>query len=568
MKTSNRRTIWFLWIWIFPLFIYAQNIHYDYIKPEEFRPDTEIMDETFQVVLDVEDASFEFLSGDWELEKSGNYLGYYYFTIGGPGTGEAKGRWIAEGLPEGNYNIEYYVQYGNYAADARYQIICADGIHNITSNMNYLQAGWKTLGAYPVDRVCVVNISDFWYQGGTELMVDAIRFTLQGDAPDPPVSEISPHIGICIDDAGGVNPSQPGHPIYRMLRLPFKMTFAVMPNRSYTNETAAEIYNRGSEVILHQPMGYISDPNPGSGWINDNMSLEEVRAEISKNLDALPHIAGMNNHTGSLVTQQRDKMQVCMEELKKRNLFFYDSRTYTKSVAYDVAKENGLLTGERDLFIDGSSQSESMALIRSLAERALYAPHVPHLAIGHVRTGTAAALEDVAPELQAMGVEVWPISRCMSQVIEADLEPDGCTLDCTGSWVSSLKDRYSKELRDGICRDSFDGKETISTAKFKPSFPYEGEYDVYSTWCYEDDITTGATVRISGSRGEYEIPLDQSESFPDWKYLGRHIFSKGNEGEVEFLNADPNPGSFLRIDAVKFTYAGEAEPIPDMWLMY
>ena len=540
----------------------------DYLMRGKYRNDFSFPEDAFQLVLDVEDPCFEFLSGEWQLAKTGDYHGYYYFTIDGPGSGDAQGRWIAEGLPQGTYQVEYYRQNGDFPKDARYQVTCSDGVHETITDMNFQEPGWTNLGEFPVNRVCVVTISDYWLTSGTRMSADALRFTLKNEIPPPPETTVPPHIGLCIDDAGGVDPTLSGKPIYRMLRLPFKMTFAVMPNRPYTDETAVEVFKKGSEVILHQPMGYISNPNPGAGWINDDMTLDQVRDEVSKNLDALPHIIGMNNHTGSLVTQQTDKMQVCMEELKKRGLFFYDSRTYTYSVAYDVAKQNGLLAGERDLFIDGSNQAESMNLVRSLAMRALHAPYVPHLAIGHVRSHTAAALEAVAPELQAMGVEVWPISRCMAQLVEADFQPRDCGFCCEGSWISSENDRYSKQLHDGFCRDSTDGATTCSIARFTPSLPEEGDYDVYTTWFSEDGITTGCKIKIYDARGKVEIDLDQTKPIQDWKYLGRFTFLRGTSGCVEFISNSKENDSFMRADAVKFVYAGEAIPPPHTFLLY
>ena len=553
---------------ILSIFSQVRSGEYEFIRSGDYRGRESLREDAFQIVLDVEDACFEFLNGDWELAKTGDYHGYYYFTIGGPGGGDSRGRWIAEGLPRGTYLVEYYCSYGDYPKDARYRVICSDGVHDIIADMNYKNSGWRRLGEFSIDRVCVVELSDFWTRTGTRLSADALRFTLQDETPAPPETVIPPHIGVCIDDAGGVNPETPGTPIYKMLRLPFKMTFAVMPNLSYTNETAQEIFDKGSEVILHQPMGYIGNPNPGSGWINDNMTLDQVRSEVSKNLDALPHIKGMNNHTGSLVTQQKDKMQVCMEELKKRGLFFYDSRTYTYSAAYDAAKENGLLTGERDLFIDGSSQAESEVLIRSLALRALHAPHIPHLAIGHVRSSTAAALEAVAPELEAMGVEVWPVSRCMSHIVETDFQAGDGNFSCEGSWKTSENDRYSKELHNGFCRDSDQETTSTFTARFTPSLPVKGDYDVYTTWFPEDGVTTQCRVRVCDSLGWREFDLDQSEPLIDWKHLGRFTFKEGSSGVVEFTGRSPENDSFIRADAMKYVYSGEASPCPQAFLLY
>lgn len=512
----------------------------------------------YQVVFDVEEPCFEIFNGNWTLEKSGTYLGSFYYAISGPGSGSGTARWTAEGLPAGSYLVECWANNGNYAADARYQVICADGVHEISLNMNYVAAGWHSLGTFTIDRVCVVNINDYWIGAGNLLSVDALRFTYQGTVPPPPATEIVPHFGLCIDDAGGVNPTDPSKPIYKMLRLPFPLTIAVMPSLSYTVQTANEVVARGSEVILHQPMAAISFPNPGAGGITDSMTLAQVRTTVANNLDALPNCIGMNNHMGSLITQQTDKMQVCMEELKARNQFFFDSRTITTSVGYDVAKTNGLLTAERDLFVDGNSKEASKALIRSLALRALYAPHVTFTAIGHVRDDTAAALEEMVPELEAMGVEIWPISRCMTQIIETDNQPVDTSVLLEGAWIQDSQDAYSKELYSAYSQIVPDVSNRNDRAVFNPVLSISGDYDIHAIWHVSSANTATATARIQAVTGTSYVPLDQTQQFLDWFYLGRYSCEEGSWTAVEINDAATiESGKALRADAVRFTRIGD-----------
>lgn len=525
--------------------------------------------DVLQLTLDVEDPCFEVLAGDWYLPgtKTGSYLAYYYLEIDGPGTGAGRARWVAEGLPEGTYAVEYYADHGDYPADARFRVVHAGGVANVGIDLNYMGAGWRALGAFPVDRVCVVEITDGWAGAGSRMRADAIRLTLQTSMPPPSSSPIPPHIGICIDDAGSVDPTSPSTPLYQMLRLPFAMTFAVLPARSYSAASAEEIHRRGSEVFLHQPMGYITSPNPsGSEWIRSSMTPAQARAVLAANLDSIPHEIGVNNHTGSLVTQQADKMQACMDELKQRGLFWYDSRTFTMSVAYDVAKAKGLLTGERDLFIDGNNKEEAKELIRRLARRALYAPHLPHLAIGHVRDGTADALGEMVPELEAMGVEVWPISRCMTQVVETDAQPEGGSFGTIGPWSAGPDDRVSKELVDGeewfVAASPPGGP---LSASFGPALPIEGQFDVYATWTHDTANADVAWAVVNHRYGLSRIDVDMSSRFADWLYLGQFEFGTGASGSISF-ETEPSdvPEWRFPADAVKLVYSGPHVPRADL----
>ncbi|HRS00361.1 MAG TPA: divergent polysaccharide deacetylase family protein, partial [Candidatus Sumerlaeia bacterium] len=480
-------------------------------------------------------------------------------------------RWIAEGLPRGEYLVEYYAIYDNYPADARYEVICKDGVHNLIVDMNYKIGDWHSLGTFHIDRVCVVTVSDFWEGVGVKLAVDALRFTLLSELSTSPTTAIPPHIGICIDDCGSVDPTSPSQPIYKMLRLPFKMTYAVMPQLKYTNITAEEIAKLGSEVILHQPMQAITFANPGSGGIIDSMTLKQVRSTISTNLDSIAHCAGMNNHMGSLITQQPDKMQVCLEELKKRNMYFFDSRTITTTVGYLLAQHNGLIAGQRDIFIDAAGDKiKAKALIRNLALRALHAPHVPHLAIGHCTyQGTADALKEIAPELAAMGVEVWTLSRCLSHIVEADFQPAGSSFEMQGAWSQNPNNRYSKELRDGFSAMLFNcAASSNDKAVFAPNLPHDGMFDLYATWAPDDSATSQALVTVSTPYVLKSVILDESISPCDWAYLGRFPFTAGDNNSIIFDNSLCNiPDKNLWADAVKLIYAA---PLPgsQTWIFY
>ncbi len=526
---------------------------------------------SYQEIYEVEDPCFEFLSGAWNLDKTGSFFGSFYYSIPGPGSGNAKGRWIAEGLPNGTYTIEFYADYGDYPADARYQVIHADGVADLQINMNYQSAGWHALGSFDCNGVCVVNISDYWTGAGTKLSVDALRFTLTTTLPSPPATSVPPHIGICIDDSGQVNPTSSTTPIYKMLRLGFPLTFAVMPYQSYTDATANEVYARGSEVILHEPMAAVSVPNPGAGGITDAMTLDQVRTTVATNLDNLPHVVGMNNHMGSLITQQTDKMTVCMEELKARNLFFYDSRTITTTVGYDVAMANGLLTAERDLFIDDTVEG-TKARVRSFAVQALYAPEVPWMAIGHVRANTADGLAQIVPELQAMGVEIWPISRCIHQVIETDRQPSGADFTSTGTWVQDTAENYSRTLWPGhSLRLDNPAATHADEAMFTPALMFEGDYDVYAIWPADAANSSQLRARISAAYGTQIRTFDESIGVGQWWYLGRFPCQAGNAARIAFDDfSATTTGRVFRAEAVRYEYRGPVSVPSGVqgWLMY
>ncbi|MBD3263467.1 MAG: hypothetical protein GF375_00005, partial [Candidatus Omnitrophica bacterium] len=57
-------------------------------------------------------------------------------------------------------------------------------------------------------------------------------------------------------------------------------------------------------------------------------------------------------HMGSAACQSASLMKKVMREIKKRDLIFIDSRTSPDSVAYEIAKKEGLLCSYNEGFID------------------------------------------------------------------------------------------------------------------------------------------------------------------------------------------------------------------------
>ena len=64
---------------------------------------------------------------------------------------------------------------------------------------------------------------------------------------------------------------------------------------------------------------------------------------------------------GSLASEDPKLMSVVMKAIKQKNLIFIDSKTSTKSVAYEVANSQGLICGYNEGFIDSVNGYEEMA---------------------------------------------------------------------------------------------------------------------------------------------------------------------------------------------------------------
>jgi polysaccharide deacetylase 2 family uncharacterized protein YibQ len=133
------------------------------------------------------------------------------------------------------------------------------------------------------------------------------------------------------------------------------LTIAIIPYSPLASEIATISRQHDLEVILHLPLEAInnSEGNHSKGMITTGMSEDEVISIVEKNLDQVPYIRGVNNHMGSKITSDRQLMNIILEQLKRRNLFFIDSRTTANSVAYNLAQSLNIPSAYRHIFLDG-----------------------------------------------------------------------------------------------------------------------------------------------------------------------------------------------------------------------
>jgi hypothetical protein len=102
--------------------------------------------------------------------------------------------------------------------------------------------------------------------------------------------------------------------------------------------------------------------NPGPVVLTTDMKEEKIRDILSKSLAKIPGARGVNNHMGSLFTEDREKMMVFLGELKRKGLFFVDSRTSSNTIGKSLARQMGVPTVERNVFLDHDLQLEALRL--------------------------------------------------------------------------------------------------------------------------------------------------------------------------------------------------------------
>jgi polysaccharide deacetylase 2 family uncharacterized protein YibQ len=140
------------------------------------------------------------------------------------------------------------------------------------------------------------------------------------------------------------------------LRRP--VTVSVLPYSAHAGETARIARANGLEVLLHLPLESVNNHEgmaDTEGMIVSTMTEPAIVASFEASYDRVPFAAGTNNHMGSRFTADRDLMRAILRPIKERGLFFVDSRTTAKTVAFDEARAMGIPAAQRDVFLDADA---------------------------------------------------------------------------------------------------------------------------------------------------------------------------------------------------------------------
>ena len=220
--------------------------------------------------------------------------------------------------------------------------------------------------------------------------------------PQPVVAVMIDDLGEQLDDAR------------RVTALPGPVACAILPHTTHAVAIADLAHAAGKEVLLHLPMESVGDMPLGAGGITLDMGEEEIKQTVRDDLASIPYLVGVNNHEGSLMTQHPGDLAWIMQAVHAAGPYFYiDSYTTADSVAYEVAREQGVAAARRNVFLDDENTSESVhAQWQRLLKLARL--HGFALAIGHPRSATLALLEQELPELAAEGVTLVPVSRIVT----------------------------------------------------------------------------------------------------------------------------------------------------------
>lgn len=218
-----------------------------------------------------------------------------------------------------------------------------------------------------------------------------------------------PQIVIIIDDIG-----YDRQVAMDLCLLDSNLTFSVLPFSPYGLSIAEKLSAKGAQLMLHLPMEPVQYPkvNPGPGALFSSMTPDKLLAQLRKDLNQVPGIVGVNNHMGSRLTADSDKMNQIFTILKKKELFFIDSRTSPTSQGEASARLFKLKFAQRDIFLDNS---QNIPYIRGQFARLIKIArkHGTAIGIGHPYKVTLEALKIELPKLKGK-IRIVPASQLVT----------------------------------------------------------------------------------------------------------------------------------------------------------
>jgi len=220
-----------------------------------------------------------------------------------------------------------------------------------------------------------------------------------------------PKVAIIIDDLGYDNDLAKNY-----LELDAAFTFSVLPFSPFQKSIATAAHKKGIETMLHLPMEPEEYPeiSPGPGALLTSMSPDQLISQLNKDLDDIPFIKGVNNHMGSKMTGIDTQMYQIFSVLKKRDLYFVDSRTTAKTLCKPSARLLRVSFAERDVFLDHVQDSAYIReQINKLVKHA--GKYGEAVAIIHPHPETYQVIREMLPYLKKK-VNLVPASAIVSEI--------------------------------------------------------------------------------------------------------------------------------------------------------
>ena len=235
-----------------------------------------------------------------------------------------------------------------------------------------------------------------------------VKAVVEKPLPEPPDNR--PRIALVIDDMGFDRTNS-----VLAVKLPAAVTLSYLPNAPDVQRQVRVARLRGHPVMLHLPMEAPSHRGrPGINVLALKGSEQILRERMNRLLGSFDGYIGVNNHMGSRFTRDPGRMKIVMSELRRRGLFFVDSRTSNRSVGGEAARQARIAYAVRDVFIDHDPEPEKIRARFAETERVARRTGSA-VAIAHPRTSTMKLLGPWVRRLDARGFNLVPVTELLKR---------------------------------------------------------------------------------------------------------------------------------------------------------
>lgn len=261
--------------------------------------------------------------------------------------------------------------------------------------------------------------------------------------------ETNATVSIIIDDMG--HSRRYGEAIVNMEE---PLTLSILPFTPYSQYFSDLGRRNGNEVMLHLPMESLSNQLPSETQLEVSMSKPDFSEMLAHNLTAFQGFTGINNHQGSRMMKDAQRLEWMMSDISEENMFFVDSRTVGRSPAMHIASRYGIPAIGRDIFLDDSADEEVIKRqFDEMIEVALRDGHA--VAIGHPRPNTIKVLQRELPRLKALNIKVVPVTTTIALVTGQSMvagltEHSATTVAATNHFENSVDPEFFNQHEQSL----------------------------------------------------------------------------------------------------------------------
>ncbi len=208
-----------------------------------------------------------------------------------------------------------------------------------------------------------------------------------------------------------------------VIELQHPLTLAFLPYADGLDEKTSLAKQKGHELMIHIPMEAMNpDLDGGPFPLTTGLERAEFEDVLDKVFASFEGYAGVNNHMGSRLTQDPQRMGWVMERLKGKQLegealYFVDSKTINTSIAAQTAAQHGIPHNTRDVFLDHyETEDDVMKALEQLERVARNRGYA--IAIGHPKQRTVSALKKWLPTLDDKNLELVAMSDVVKRPVK------------------------------------------------------------------------------------------------------------------------------------------------------